>query len=130
MTMIENNVAILHIFLKVKSANLFLTERCLASALFLDNIASFWRWRRWLCCWAIFKAITAWSCNNSNALVKILEWHEIKIVNCLHLSVFKGFYPHNFERALKSMTCVQIESIRIDGFKNVKKIQNGTPLPW
>ena len=27
------------------------------------------------------------------------------------------------------MTCVQIGSIHIDGFKNVKKIQNGTPLP-
>ena len=26
-----------------------------------------------------------------------------------------------FERALKSMTCVQIGSIHIDGFKNVKK---------
>ena len=36
------------------------------------------------------------------------------------------------------MNCVQIESIHIDGFKNVKKkkkkkkkkILNGTPLPW
>ena len=34
---------------------------------------------------------------------------------------FKGLYPRNFERALKSMTYVQIGSIRIDGFKNVKK---------
>ena len=44
----------------------------------------------------------------------------------------KGHYPHNFERAAKSVTCVQIESIQIDGFKNVKKKknQNGTPLPW
>ena len=33
----------------------------------------------------------------------------------------KGHYPHNFERAAKSVTCVQIESIQIDGFKNVKK---------
>ena len=41
----------------------------------------------------------------------------------------KGLYPHNFERALKSMACVQIGSIHIDGFKNVKKIQNGTALP-
>ena len=36
-------------------------------------------------------------------------------------SLFKRLYPHNFERALKSMPCVQIESIHIDGFKNVKK---------
>ena len=46
----------------------------------------------------------------------------------------KGHYPHNFERAAKSMTCVQIESIQIDGFKNLKKKKkkkkNGTPLPW
>ena len=34
-----------------------------------------------------------------------------------------------FERALKSMACVQIGSIHIDGLKNVKKNQNGTPLP-
>ena len=33
--------------------------------------------------------------------------------------MFKGLCPQNFERALKSMTCVQIESIHIDGFKNV-----------
>ena len=33
----------------------------------------------------------------------------------------KGLYPHNFERALKSKACVQIESIHIDGFENVKK---------
>ena len=44
--------------------------------------------------------------------------------------LIKGLYPHNFERTLKSMTCVQIGSIHTDGFKNVKKIQNGTPLPW
>ena len=30
-------------------------------------------------------------------------------------------YPHNFEKALKSVTCVQIGSINIDSFKNVKK---------
>ena len=36
----------------------------------------------------------------------------------------------NFERALKSMTCVQKGSIHIDSLKNVKKIQNGPPLPW
>ena len=34
---------------------------------------------------------------------------------------FKGLYLHNFERALKSMTCVQIGRIHIDGFKNVQK---------
>ena len=33
----------------------------------------------------------------------------------------KGLYPQNVERALKSMTYVQIESIHIDGFKNVNK---------
>ena len=44
--------------------------------------------------------------------------------------LLKEVYPHNFERALKSMTCVQIGSIHIDGFKNVKKNQHGTPLPW
>ena len=32
-------------------------------------------------------------------------------------SDFKGLYPHNFERALKSITCVQIRSIHRDGFK-------------
>ena len=31
----------------------------------------------------------------------------------------KGHYPQNFEMALKSMTCDQIESIHIDGFNNV-----------
>ena len=31
---------------------------------------------------------------------------------------------------LNSITCVQIGSMHIDGFKNVKKIQNGIPLPW
>ena len=36
-------------------------------------------------------------------------------------SDFKGLYPHNFERALKSITCVQIGIIHTDGFKNVKK---------
>ena len=41
----------------------------------------------------------------------------------------QGLYPPNSERALTSMTCVQIGSIHIDGFKNVKKIQNGTLLP-
>ena len=34
---------------------------------------------------------------------------------------FKWLYPHDFERALKSVTFVQIESIHIDGFKKVKK---------
>ena len=34
---------------------------------------------------------------------------------------FKGLYPHNFERTLKSMTRVKIESIYIDSFKNVIK---------
>ena len=32
-----------------------------------------------------------------------------------------GLYPHNFGRGLKSMAYVQIASIHIDGFKNVKK---------
>ena len=44
-----------------------------------------------------------------------------------------GLYPHNFGRGLKSMAYVQIASIHIDGFKNVKKKkknQNGSPLPW
>ena len=36
-------------------------------------------------------------------------------------SDFKGLYPHNFERALKSITCVQIRSIHSDGYKNVQK---------
>ena len=39
----------------------------------------------------------------------------------VHLTLLKGIYPHNFERALKSMTCVQTGSIHIDGFKNAKK---------
>ena len=50
-----------------------------------------------------------------------------------NLKVFtnvRQLYPHNFERALKSMTCVRIGSIHIDKLKNVKKNQNGTPLPW
>ena len=39
--------------------------------------------------------------------------------------------PPNFERALKSTTCVQIESIHFDSFKYViKKTQNDAPLPW
>ena len=41
-----------------------------------------------------------------------------------HVSLFgciKGLYPPNFENILKSMTCVHIESIHFDGFKNVKK---------
>ena len=41
----------------------------------------------------------------------------------------KGLYPHSFERALKSMTCVQIESIRIDSFKNVQKNSKWYPVP-
>ena len=36
----------------------------------------------------IFKAITVWSCNNSKALVKILEGNEIKRVSCLRSSIF------------------------------------------
>ena len=44
-----------------------------------------------------------------------------KILNVSSEHSFKGLYPHNFERALKSMTCIQIGSIHIDGFKNVKK---------
>ena len=39
-----------------------------------------------------------------------------------------GLYPQNFERALKPMTCVQIESIHIDGFKNVKKNSKWYPV--
>ena len=35
-----------------------------------------------------------------------------------------GLYLHNFERALKIMTCAQVETIHIDGFKNVKKNSN------
>ena len=34
----------------------------------------------------------------------------------------KGLYPPSFERTLKSMTCVQIASIHIDGFENVKNV--------
>ena len=41
-----------------------------------------------LCCWATFNAITAWSCNNSKALVQMLERHDINIVNCLRSSIF------------------------------------------
>ena len=48
----------------------------------------------------------------------------------LQMKRFKELYSHNFEWALKSMTCVQIESIHIDRFKHVKKIQNGALLPW
>ena len=44
-----------------------------------------------------------------------------KILNVSSEHSLKGLYPHNFERALKSMTCIQIGSIHIDGFKNVKK---------
>ena len=40
----------------------------------------------------------------------------------------KGLYPHNFEKALKSMTCVLVESIHIDGFKNVKKNSKWHPV--
>ena len=40
----------------------------------------------------------------------------------------KRLYPHNFEKALKSMTCVQVESIHIDGFKNVKKNSKWYPV--
>ena len=40
---------------------------------------------------------------------------------CFFPSLFKRLYPHNFERALKSMTCVQIESIHIDALKITKK---------
>ena len=36
-------------------------------------------------------------------------------------NLFKGLYPHNFERVLKSMTSAQIGRIHVDGFKNVKK---------
>ena len=36
----------------------------------------------------------------------------------------KGLYLHDFERALKLMTCAQVESIHIDGFKNAKKNSN------
>ena len=39
----------------------------------------------------------------------------------LQMKRLKELYPHNFEWALKSMTCVQIESI---------KNQNGALLPW
>ena len=39
------------------------------------------------------------------------------------VDILKGIYPHDFERALKSMTCVQIGSIHTDGLKNVKKIK-------
>ena len=35
--------------------------------------------------------------------------------------MINGLYPQNFERGLKSMTCVQIERIQFDSFKNVKK---------
>ena len=42
----------------------------------------------------------------------------------------KGLYPHNFEMAVKSMTSVQIRSIHINSFKNVKENQKDTPLPW
>ena len=45
-----------------------------------------------------------------NILCSLLPWFFIK-----------GLNPHNFERALKSMTCVQIGSAHIDGFKNLKK---------
>ena len=42
-------------------------------------------------------------------------------IKALARKFVKGLYPHNFERALKSMTSVQIGSIHIDGFKNVQK---------
>ena len=45
----------------------------------------------------------------------------IVLKNNINKIIIKGPYFHNFERALKSMTCVQIKSIHIDGFKNVKK---------
>ena len=41
----------------------------------------------------------------------------------------KGLYPNSFERALKSMTCIQIESIHIDSFKNEKKNSKWYPVP-
>ena len=48
---------------------------------------------------------------------------------CFFPSLFKRLYSHNFERALKSMTCVQIGSIHIDGIKNVKKNSKWYPVP-
>ena len=48
-----------------------------------------------------------------------------------NLKVFtnvRELYPHNFERALKSMTCVQIGSIHIDKLKNVKKKSKWYPV--
>ena len=47
---------------------------------------------------------------------------------CFFPSLFKRLYPHNFERALKSMTCVQIESIHIDGLKNDKNNSKWHPV--
>ena len=44
------------------------------------------------------------------------------------VNIIKELYPHDFERALKSMTCVQIGSIHIDGLKNVKKRSKRYPL--
>ena len=43
-------------------------------------------------------------------------------------NLFKGLYPHNFERVLKSVTCAQIWSIHIDGIKNVKKKSKWYPV--
>ena len=43
-------------------------------------------------------------------------------------TIILGALSPKFERALKSMTCVQIESIHIDGFKNVKKNSKWYPV--
>ena len=52
----------------------------------------------------------------------------IVLKNNINKIIIKGPYFHNFERALKSMTCVQIKSIHIDGFKNVKKKLKMVPV--
>ena len=100
-------------FLKVKIASLILAERYLASALFLDIITLFWRWRRWLCCWAIFKAVTAWSCNNSKAPVKTLERHEINRflqIDYLRSSIFFKKEKLRIEKNLLLSLCFKLQN--------------------
>ena len=86
----------------------FLAEWYLATALFLDIIASFWRWHIWLCCRVIIKAITAWSCNNSK--VKILERHEI---NCLRSSSFFKEENVSWEKSF-SFIMLQVAKLAFD----------------
>ena len=64
--------------------------------------------------------------NHLESIISILFRRLLISINISFFQIFystaiKGLYTYNFERVLKSMTCVQIRSIHIDGFKNIKK---------